>query len=252
MVISVLWGINLINYIHIGYLSMDGNNVFAFWYNILFLNLGQGVVLVSPILMLYSGLSTFYQNLKESNLQNHLLRQNYKTFFTKNLLQSYVKSCIPFLIASIIILIIGFCLLPTTITNDSMFSVVRFYMYDVNNPYLYLLFIHLLWFLFGSVIINIGLIVLYFVKRFALSIAFTFIVSHFINYGVGLLLTFVSKLINSQEFYVYASQYVFFEGFMIQSNFLNAYLHTFIYFILFLLIVIKLYSKKEKVVMNFA
>ena len=252
IIIVLLWGINLLQYIVDGTLFLEYNNVFAFWYNIIFLRLGQSAIILSPILIVYSGLWEFSQKLKGSNLQNHLLRENYNKFFIKNLLQSYGKACLPFLIISIFLLIVGFCLLPTTINNDVItYSEVKFYMHGLNNPYLCLILNHLLWILFGSVIINIGLIIFYFVKRFSLTMAFSLITSHFINFGVGLTLLSIARLIGSQEFYEYASLYNFFEGFMIQSNYLNAFLHTLPYFVVSLFIVIKLYSKKEKVVMNF-
>lgn len=252
-IISLIWGINLFKYIVDGVLFLKYNNVFAFWYNILFLKLGQGVVILSPILFLYGGLFEFSQKLKISNLPNYLLREEYRTFFRKNLWQSYIKACLPFFVVSLIIFIFGLCFLPTTINNEIITSSeVHFYMYDLNNPYLCLILNHVLWFLFGSVIVNIGLILLYIVKKFSLTLAFSFILSHFINFGVGFSLLVIAKLMKSQAFYEQASLYNFFEGFMIQSSYFNAYLHTIPYFLVSLIIVIKLYTKKEKVVMYFA
>lgn len=230
---------------------MDGVNCFSFWNYCLHYNLGSAVMFLSPILISILVLPNFFHKFFGSFLKSSLLRQKYLVLFLKELICSYFKAWFPFALTSLTLFVIGYIVLPHDITNIiyanqyTMFDYIGF-----NSPYTFVLFSFIQIFMYVIMVVNIGLIVLYFSKKILVSFIITFVTMNAINLIVGNVLIFIGQSLSNEKFLNYVYNVNVYEGYFVQSTMSRAIIHTSIYALITTIIIIIVYSNKERLVLN--
>lgn len=233
-------------------LAVENVTSFSFWNYMRVYGIGELIMFFSPIVVIVLGLNQIHKKITTSFLKLELMRTEYKPKMVKELLLCYFKGAILFLSLSIIIFLIGMVLFPSDLSNLIYYDYLTYFPTEaLSHPYLYVFLYHLLIMLFCMLIINIGLIVMYYIKDFILVVVATFITFNGINFILGNVILFIAKIINNESFIDYAYDVNVFEGYMVQGTIGQAFIDIGILFLISLVIVTILYKSKEKVVMRF-
>lgn len=227
---------------------IEGVNCFSFWNYSLHYGIGSAVMFLSPIIIAYISLTDFYYKFFGSYLKNAMLRKKYFKIFFKELFLSYIKAWVPFAIISLISFIFAYMKFPHNIITTYASQYTMFKYEGLTNPYIFIALSFVQTFLYVIMITNISLIILYLTKKLMVSYIITLVATNAINIIVGNVLIFIGESIGNEKFLNYIHNVNVFEGYFVQSNMINAILHTSIYVFITFITVIAIYRKKEKLV----
>lgn len=255
-IIMVFLGINIYFYFKETYMGngifIEGVNRFSFWNYVMHYNFGSFVMFLSPIIISVLSLSSFYYKMSNSFMMGQLLRKEYKKIIIKEIILSYLKSIFPFIIASILIFILGSCLFTSENINLMYYdSRTSFHFIGKYNPYTFIIMYNLLLISYIVMIVNFGLIVLRITKRLNISIIVTFICTNALNFLVGNIAMFIGDVFSSKVISSYVANINIYESYTIQSTIFRAFIHTAIYIFISLLVIHIKYRSKEKMVNDF-
>lgn len=177
-------------------------NAFSFWWYILNYNIGQILVYISPLVITFVGLLSFHRKLSSGFYKNVLLRVEYKKFINFEFKRCYLKGASIFPIISILVLLIGLFLLTdkimiTNTSNPILYVPAEMIGHELN----YIIFSIILLFLYGILMINIGLVCSRYISKFYLVLLITFVAVNGINFCVGNVLVIFANIINNEMFY---------------------------------------------------
>lgn len=233
-------------------LAIENVTSFSFWNYMRVYGVGELIMFFSPIAILILGINKIHKKITTSFLNFELIRTEYKSKMLKELILCYFKGSVVFISISVIIFVIGLILFPSDLSILTYKDYLTYFPDEaIANPFLYVFLYHILILLFCMFIINIGLIIMYYIKDFILIIVASFITINGINFILGNVILFVAKIINNESFIDYAYDVNVYEGYMVQGTIGQAFLDIGILYIITLFIVMILYKNKEKVVMRF-
>ena len=233
-------------------LAIENVTSFSFWNYMRVYGVGELIMFFSPIAILILGINKIYKKITTSFLEFELMRTEYKPKMFKELILCYFKGSILFIVISIIIFVIGLILFPSDLSVLTYRDYLTYFPDEaMTNPFLYVFLYHILILLFCMFVINIGLIVMYYIKDFILIVIASFITLNGINFILGNVILFIAKIVNNEKFIEYAYDVNVYEGYMLQGTIGQAFIDIGILYIISLIIVMILYRNKEKVVMRF-
>ncbi len=224
---------------------------FSFWNYIRVFGTGELIMFIAPLCIVYLGIESFHEKITSSFMKFELTRMEYKKKMLKELLMAYIKGFIIFVLISVIFLIVGVFLFPSDMVVQSYDYLNFFPIEGFNNPWLYVFKYHLLIVLFSMLLVNIGIIITYFIRDIILITIASFIGFNAINFVIGNIIVFSAQLIGNEHYLDYAYNFNVYEGYVVQGTIGQAFFDIGILYIVTTIILIFLYKNKEKVVMHF-
>lgn len=189
-------------------------NAFSFWWYILNYNLGQILIYLSPIIIAFVAVLKFHKILASGFYQNILLRMEYKKYIVSELQKCYLKGAIILPLLSIVILLIGIIILPTSISTINSSNPVLYISTAMsNNIALFILYSIVMQVMYSILIINISLICCYYASRFSLVILGTFVIVNGINFIVSNIGVLIANITNSELLYKFAINLNIYDGY---------------------------------------
>lgn len=253
--ITFLYVLNIIQFvrgIHQEYYPFfDDVNRFSFWEYSFHRGMITIVMFLLPAIVCFISLYDFSEKTGGSYFKSVLLRQKYSDYFKRELLTSYLKIIIPFLLISILIFIMGSLLYKAEITNITYADIYSEFNYLTNySPYYHVFISNIIIAFFLGFVFNISLVLYRVVKKISLATILTFIATNVLNFIISGIFTILAPFFNSEVA-------LRFESFNMYNGYLGGYYINFnlcVFFILFIIslfLTIVLYNNKEKVVLAF-
>lgn len=251
VLIAIFAIVNMIPELRYGYYFLEFKDCFAFWNTNLTIGYGQYLQIILPIIILFTSLKEIFYKLNGSYLKNVLLKTKYKKIMFKELIKSYLRAFTPLFLIVTIVFIIGYILYPDVLAEPSG-SIEYLYLTGwIRSPYIYTFMTYISRFLFVSSIVNIGIIFIYFIKKIYVAILASFIFFHLFNFLIQFVIQTVSYIIGGEFLMQKLSYLSLMIGYNCGSDILISLLIMVIFFSITFLIVIGVYSNKERVVHNF-
>ncbi len=233
------------------YLFFDDVNRFSFWDYSFHQGIATILMFLLPILISFISLFDLSRKLKGSYLKNCLLRERYEKFMIKEIVLSYLKAIIPFIVGTGTIFIIGSFLFKENISNTEYADLFSGFIYNNSySPYYHVFISMILLILFICFIVNLGVIIFRVIRNYNITVVLTFICLNVLNYVMSIIFTLCSYFV-SYEFNDIL------DNFNIYSGYLGGYYINFnlivilVLFIISSIVVWVLYKDKERVVMDF-
>lgn len=177
-------------------------NAFSFWWYTLNYNIGQILIYISPLIIVFVGLLGFHRKLSSGFYKNVLLRVEYKKFITSEFRHCYLKGASIFPLLSILILFIGLFLLTNKIMITSTSNPILYVPVEmIGHEFSYIIFSIILLFLYGILMVNVGLICSRYISKFYLVLLITFVLVNGINFLLGNVLVILASIINNATLY---------------------------------------------------
>ena len=220
------------------------NNFFVFFHNITFNYLKIVSVLLFLLLNIFA-INNICNCLCNKNFSYNYIRENNKDFLKRIILNNY-KYALIFPLSIIIVIIYGFITKDFSITLD-----ISYYAWNstiLNNPLLFVIFYILQIILFSLFYINFGMIVARKVKKFIPTI----LASYTLFIGIELILefsqNFISQIFNFKWVnYLNMWDVISFDD---RAGIMAPLIFPTLLFIISFIIVIRLYSNKEKLLID--
>lgn len=185
---------------------------FSFWWYIKTYETFAGFMYIAPILLIVAGCYSFFQTYRSGFLQNIIQRIGYKKAVSTEIFKCWLSSLI-LPIVSIVIFVISYFLypnskiLPYEATSGYPFQLVPDSMVNM-NPYLFIIVYTFILFLFSIIIINIGIIMTRYLKKFYLVIVGAFMglifienINNFLVAPIVANVTNITKMLNGFSIY---------------------------------------------------
>ncbi len=235
--------------------GLDQISNFSFWWYIGTYGLIGTLIYIYPIILVVLSCNSFYKIYRSGFFQNIISRVGYKKTIILEIIKSWIYSLILPLTSFISFIICKFCYPNSTITkyvnaDGYPFQLVNDFMENM-NPYLFMVIYFILLVIFGIIIINIGLCFIKLVKKFYLVVLGSFITFIFIENVNNLLLaplvaniTGIEKMMNG--FSLYNIYYL-----NSCPSFIWEIIFSIVLLIVSSIVVVKLYSKKEQVILDY-
>ena len=220
------------------------NNFFVFFHNITFNYLKIVSVLLFLLLNIFA-INNICNCLCNKNFSYNYIRENNKDFLKRIILNNY-KYALIFPLSIMIVIIYGFITKDFSITLD-----ISYYAWNstiLNNPLLFVIFYILQIILFSLFYINFGMIVARKVKKFIPTI----LASYTLFIGIELILefsqNFISQIFNFKWVnYLNMWDVISFDD---RAGIMAPLIFPTLLFIISFIIVIRLYSNKEKLLID--
>ena len=230
-------------------------NKFSFWWYISTYELFGAIIFIYPILLILISCYSFFEIYRSGFFQNIILISGYKKTFVFELLKAWKCSLILPLI-SIISFILSSLFYPNSKilsyveTDGYPFQLVNDFM-EVMNPYLFMILYFILLILFGLTVINIGFCFVKIFKKFYLVVISSFVCFVFLeNINNLLIAPIVAKLTNIPKmmngFSLYNLYYL-----NSSPSFWWEFIFAMLLFSVSTFVVLLIYSKREKVILDY-
>lgn len=152
---------------------------------------------VYPLIIIYSGISIINEKLNTSILKGELLRVSYNKFITKEIVLSYIKGILPFLISFTIFIIIG----SLTFSTNSIFNGKDNFISFFPNHYMDIIWYIFTIFVFDIILTNVSYIVMTKIKNIYGNAVISFIILIGLFYVVSIFTKDLSPFIfNDAQF----------------------------------------------------
>ncbi len=258
LLMSILIIISIIDYIRypITYkysgAVVEWMNRFSFWNHTMYYHASGLIMFLSPFIITVLSLSAFFDKVKGSYLKDVLLREKYRSFLTKEILFSYVKTIFPFLFLSLVVFIIGCLFYTDKIVNYTYADLYTEFDYIGHfGPYTYIFLCHIAMFLYIVMVTNLGFIVFRFTKKFSVSLILTFALINTLNFLIGNVDKILKSFLGNHFLVQFLENFNIYEGYMVQSTVTHAIFSMSILVFITTIIVYFLYRNKERLVMDF-
>lgn len=250
IVLSLLTTTNIYMYFRNSVESL-GLNRFAFWNYVTHYDLGSILMFLSPLLISFLSISILLSKMNGNYFKAMLTKSTYKKTLISEVLKAYLKGWFPFAFVSIIVFLIGIFALPSNIVNAYADQYTNFSHVGINSPYVFVILSVLLLLEYSMLITNVALVSMYITKKINICILSTLIFTNALNFIIGNFSIITAKIIGTKEAIKYAHSINIYEGYFVQSNLINSFVHTSIYLILSVIVVFFVFQDKERVVRNF-
>lgn len=202
--------------------------------------------IISSILICYGSLKILCEKFRNGYLEASLLRQPYNIFIIKEFIQLYIKAYIPYFMLSFISFIMCLIIFPHQVLQQGiLYGNLNFFNYGISNNYLAVIIYIIGLFFFTSFIVNISLLCIRKTKKFNLLAISTFLCINIINFLIGNISNLISQIISNNFILSILNQLNIYSLLAFEGNIIIAFIQNVVYFIISLIPVLMIYTKKE-------
>lgn len=239
--------INAFEGIKLTYKSNPDLNVYTFWNYARHREFAEFIILLSPLIITYAGLSCFSEKVKGNYLKDAIMRSSYKKVMLKEIGLAYFKGSIVFILLSLIIFIIGGIFFSWQLLPGSDFP-GAFVNEAYSSPLLHVFLVTLLIIPYSIFIVNLGFITLKVIKKMNLTVILNFVFFFGIYMVTATVIETIANNITNEALIKYLYEINIYEAYYIYSNVFRAFLNTSVYVVFSSIALYFTYKDKEQVV----